>query len=133
MLHKKQNESDMNVHDLANKAASVINAQIARPFDRAKKGEDRQHGGNDGGSRAERQPPGQANNSDRVSDNDSNASSTGVQTIKRNANPKNTAQKPSKPWKVKKTVFDIDTNPILQKHFDQVGTDKRLRNVQQLR
>jgi len=79
---KRKPDSDMNVA-----AGQGTVSKIAGPFDKAAKKLleiAKQHESMDAGSRAERSPPAQANNSDRVSDNDSNASSTGV-TAKRPA------------------------------------------------
>ena len=63
--------------------------------------------------------------SDRQSDNESVASSSGIAKKKTN---KNTAQKQTKPMRTKKHTMDPETNLALVKHFDKVAPEKRVRN-----
>ena len=79
-------------------------------------------------TKGERSPPTTQANQEKVSDNDSNASSTGVAITKNIKAKKNVAQKSTKPLRSKKQVMDAE-DPKLLKYFDKVAPEKRLRNI----
>ena len=66
------------------------------------------------------------------SDNESNMSGRGMAGAASKIS-KKIVVKPSNRWRSKKISFEVDQNPNLQRHFDKIAPEKRLRNTIQLR
>ena len=119
---KKKNDSDLQLHEKFN---TVQKEKLQGPFDKSlkKNVEDAQRASPGGGL---------ATGSERVSDNDSNTSGGGPNVLHK-IKSKISVTKNIKPMRSRKIHFDFENNPLLQRQFDKVAPEKRLRNVQQLR